>query len=148
VINDSIWFGKEDNNIKMSIIHMSIIKITIFINKVYFYVLLIICRMLWYTTSTTQMTFTIVMIIYTFILFANIFTFLFSIFSHYYATSGDKMCLWNFLYNHVHNQYHDHENINQMLLHSLIGIEHNQLDMFHDSLSKAHCFVQSYKDMK
>jgi len=120
VINASICFSKENNNIKMSSIHMAIIRITIFIRKMYFYVLLIICKMLWCTINTTQMAFTIVMIIYTFIFL--------SIFWHYFATSSDKMCLWNFLYNHVHNQYHDHnhENINQMLLHSLLGIEYNQ----------------------
>jgi len=49
-------------------IHMAIIRITIFINKVCFYVLLIIFKMLWCTTSITHMVFTIVMIIYTFIL--------------------------------------------------------------------------------
>jgi len=82
VINASIWFNKENNNIKMSNIHMAIIRITItiFISKVCFYVLLIICKMLWCMISTTQMAFTIVMIIYTFILFANIFTFFFSLF--------------------------------------------------------------------
>ena len=83
VINASIWFNKENNNIKMSNIHMAIIRITItiFISKVCFYVLLIICKMLWCMISTTQMAFTIVMIIYVFfILFANIFTFFFSLF--------------------------------------------------------------------
>jgi len=60
--------------------------------------------------------------IYFHLIFQYFPIFLFS-FSHYYATSSDKICLWNFLYNHVHSQYHDHENINQMLLHSLLGME-------------------------
>ena len=55
----------------MSNIHMAIIRITIFISEVCFYVLLIICKMLWFTTSTTQMAFTTVTIINTSILFVN-----------------------------------------------------------------------------
>jgi len=77
VINTSIRFNKENNNIKMSSIRMAIIKIIIFISKMCFYVLFIIFNMLWCMTSTTQTTFTTVMITYTFILFAIIFTFLF-----------------------------------------------------------------------
>jgi len=38
------------------------------------------CKMFWCMTCTTQMVFTIVMIIYIFILFVNIFTFSFSLF--------------------------------------------------------------------
>ena len=77
MINTSIRFNKENNNIKMSSIRMAIIKIIIFISKMCFYVLFIIFNMLWCMTSTTQTTFTTVMITYTFILFAIIFTFLF-----------------------------------------------------------------------
>ena len=40
VINAFILFNKEHNNIKMSDIHMAIIKNIIFINKMCFYVLL------------------------------------------------------------------------------------------------------------
>jgi len=67
VVNASIWFSKENNNIKISSIHMAVIRIIIFISKMCFY-LLIIFKMLWHTTSITQMAFTFVMIIYILIL--------------------------------------------------------------------------------
>jgi len=71
----------------MSSIHIAIIIITIFISKVCFYVLFIICKMLWCTTSTTQMAFTTVMIIYIFILFVNIFILFVNIFTFSFSLS-------------------------------------------------------------
>jgi len=95
--------AKKINNIKMSNIHMVIIRITIFISKVCSYVLFIICKMFWCTTNITQMAFTTVMIIYTFILFVNIFTFSFSLFHIIMPLLVTKCVIENFLYNHVHN---------------------------------------------
>jgi len=37
----------------------------------------------------------------------------------------------------LHNQYHNHENINQMLLNSLMGMEQDRLDKFNDFPLKA-----------
>jgi len=99
---------------------MAMIRITIFISKVYFYVLFIICKILWCTKNTTQMVFTIVMIIYTFILFANIFTFFFSLF-HIILPLLVTKCVFEIFFIAMFIKYHDHENINQMLLHSLMG---------------------------
>lgn len=89
----------------MSDIHMTIIKITIFIRQVCFYILLFIFKILWCTISTTLMDFITAMIIYIFVLFSIIFTFSFFL-TYYRSTSDDKMSLWNFLYDYVHN--HDH----------------------------------------
>jgi len=126
---------------------MAIIRITIFISKVYFYVFVIICKILLCMTSTTQVAFIIVMIIYIFILFSNIFTFFFFLF-HIIMPLLVTKCVFKIFFITMSIKYHDHENINQMLLHSLMGMEQNQLDMFHDFLSKPHCFVQPYKGMK
>ena len=142
MINVSICFSKENNNIKMSNIHMTIIRITIFISKMCFYVLV-------YNKYNSNGLYHCNGNIY-FQLFVNIFTSSFSLFHIIVPLLVTKCVFGYFFYNHVHNQYHDHdhENINQMLLHSLMGMEQNQSDMFHDFLSKAHCFVQPSKGMK
>jgi len=107
---------------------MAIIKIII-ISKVCFYVLLIICKMLWCTTITSQMVFTIIMIIYTFILFVNVFTFFFSLF-HIIVSFLVTKCVFEISF------------ITMSIINiTIIKIKQNQLDKFHDFLSKAHCFV-------
>jgi len=75
---------------KMSSIQMAMIKITIFISNMCFYVLLIIFNMLWCMTSTTHDLYHHNDNIYFHLICHYFHLFLFS-FSHYCSTSDDKM---------------------------------------------------------
>jgi len=120
VVGASIWFSKENNNIKMRSIHIIIIRITIFINKVCFYVLLLIFYdALMYDKYNSNDIYHHNDNLYSHLI-CHLFSHFSFPFSHYCSSFGDEISFWNFLYHHVHN----HENINQML-YSLLGMKQN-----------------------